>query len=223
MTYWNNFVPASEPWLADNERSTFRRTQLNGLGSQHALSHDAVSSPSGHIQGISESLRQVIPVIQQRPLFSWHPPPPAVARVLPEVLPEAVPVPLLPTASSASTLPPIVAPISVAVAASKPEAEAIAPPATPATNAAKECKGTLLTYWNNFVPAFEPWLAEKRGRKRAADAWSSPAEWPCFAAHPVTQRGIDPFRPYPRYFRIAPPGISSYSTTSPVFAPGSGL
>ena len=69
LTCWNNFVPASEFWLADNERSTFRQARLNGPGSQHVLSHDAVSSPSGHTQGISESPCQVFPVIQQRPLF----------------------------------------------------------------------------------------------------------------------------------------------------------
>ena len=63
LTYWNNFVPASEPWLADNERSTFRQARLNGPGAQHVLSHDAVSSPSGHIKGISESPRPVFPVI----------------------------------------------------------------------------------------------------------------------------------------------------------------
>ena len=49
----------------------------------------------------------------------------------------------------------------------------------------KERKGTLLNYWNNFVPASEPWLAEKG----AADARSSSAEWPWLGAHPVTRRG----------------------------------
>ena len=70
LTYWKNFVPASEPWLAKNEQPTFRQARLNALGLQHTLSHYAVSSPSSHIQGISESPRPVFPVIQQRPLFS---------------------------------------------------------------------------------------------------------------------------------------------------------
>ena len=51
-TYRNNFVPASGPWLADSERSTFRQARLNGPGLQHTLSHYAVSSPSGHFPGI---------------------------------------------------------------------------------------------------------------------------------------------------------------------------
>ena len=42
----------------------------------------------------------------------------------------------------------------------------------------------------------------------------SPAQRPWFAARSVTRRGIEPFRPCPRHFRIAPPGISSNSTTS---------
>ena len=33
LTYWNNFVSASMPWLAENEQSTFRRARLNVLGS----------------------------------------------------------------------------------------------------------------------------------------------------------------------------------------------
>ena len=70
LTYRNNFVPASEPLLAGNEQPAFRQARLNGLGSQHTLLHYAVSSPSGHSQGISESPRPVFPVIQQRPLFS---------------------------------------------------------------------------------------------------------------------------------------------------------
>ena len=70
MTYRNNFVPASEPWLAENGQPMLRQARLNGPGLQHTLSHDAVSSPTGHFQGIPESLRQVFPVIQQRPLFS---------------------------------------------------------------------------------------------------------------------------------------------------------
>ena len=70
LTYRNNFVPASEPLLAGNEQPAFRQARLNGLGSQHTLLHYAVSSPSGHTQGISESPRPVFPVIQQRPLFS---------------------------------------------------------------------------------------------------------------------------------------------------------
>ena len=70
LTYRNNFVPASEPCAAENEWSTFRQVRLHVPGSQHTLSHFAVSSPSGHIQGISESRRPVFPVIQQRPLFS---------------------------------------------------------------------------------------------------------------------------------------------------------
>ena len=69
LIYWNNSVPASEPWLAENGQSTLRQARLNGPGSQHTLSHDAVSSPTGHFQGISEPLRPVFPVIQQRPLF----------------------------------------------------------------------------------------------------------------------------------------------------------
>ena len=69
LTYRNNFVPASEPWLAENEQPTLR-ARLNGPGSQHTLPHYAVSSPFGHIQGISESPCPVFPVIQQRPLFS---------------------------------------------------------------------------------------------------------------------------------------------------------
>ena len=77
LTCWNNFVPASEFWLADNERSTFRQALLKGSGAQQTLSRYAVSSPSGHIQCISESPRPVfpvIPVIQQRPLRPWfHP------------------------------------------------------------------------------------------------------------------------------------------------------
>ena len=70
LTYRNNFVPASEPWLAENRQPTLRQTQLSGLGSQHTLSHYAVSSPSGYIQCISESPIPVFPVIQQRPLVS---------------------------------------------------------------------------------------------------------------------------------------------------------
>ena len=69
LTYRNNFVPASEPCAAENEWSTFRQVRLHVPGSQHTLSHFAVSSPSGHIQGISESPCQVFPVIQRRPLF----------------------------------------------------------------------------------------------------------------------------------------------------------
>ena len=76
LTYWNNFVPASEFWLAENEWSTFRQARLNGPGSQHVLSHDAVSSPSGQIQGISKSPRALFPVIQQRSLFSLLQSPP---------------------------------------------------------------------------------------------------------------------------------------------------
>ena len=45
LTYWNNFVPASEPCPAENERSTFRQARLNSPGSQHTRSHYAVSSP----------------------------------------------------------------------------------------------------------------------------------------------------------------------------------
>ena len=41
LTDRNNLVPASEPWLADHERSTFRQARLNRLGSQRAQSHDA--------------------------------------------------------------------------------------------------------------------------------------------------------------------------------------
>ena len=55
------------------------------------------------------------------------------------------------------------------------------------------------------------------GRKRASDASSSPAERTWFTAHPVTLRGIEPFRLYPRHFRIVPPGTFRYSTTFPVF------
>ena len=69
LNYWNNFVPASMPWLAENEQPTLPPARLNGPGSRHTLSHDAETSPCGHIQGISESLRPVFPVIQQRPLF----------------------------------------------------------------------------------------------------------------------------------------------------------
>ena len=78
LTYRNNFVPTSEPWLAENRQPTFRQARLNGPGAQHVLSHDAVSSPSGHIQGISESPRPVFPAIHQRSLFS-----PAADSVLP--------------------------------------------------------------------------------------------------------------------------------------------
>ena len=70
LTYWNNFVPASEPWLADNEQPTLRQARLNGPGSQHTLSHYTESSPSGHIQGISETPLPEFPVIQRGPLFS---------------------------------------------------------------------------------------------------------------------------------------------------------
>ena len=45
LTYWNNFVPASEPWLEEKEPPTLRQVWLNGAGSQHTLSHYAVSSP----------------------------------------------------------------------------------------------------------------------------------------------------------------------------------
>ena len=73
LNYWNNFVLASGPWLEKKGQPTLRQVWLNGAGSQHTLSHNAVSTPSGHIQGISESPRQVFPVIQQRPLFSPGP------------------------------------------------------------------------------------------------------------------------------------------------------
>ena len=52
LTYRNYFVPAPEPWLAENEQLTLRQARLNGSGSQHTLSHYEVWSPSGHIQGI---------------------------------------------------------------------------------------------------------------------------------------------------------------------------
>ena len=45
LNYWNNFVPASEPWLEEKEQPTLRQVWLNGAGSQHTLSHYAVSSP----------------------------------------------------------------------------------------------------------------------------------------------------------------------------------
>ena len=73
LNYWNNFVLASGPWLEEKGQPTLRQVWLNGAGSQHTLSHNAVSTPSGHIQGISESPRQVFPVIQQRPLYSPAP------------------------------------------------------------------------------------------------------------------------------------------------------
>ena len=69
LTYWKNFVPASDSRPAENERSTFRRARLNGSGSQHTLSRDAVSSPSGHIQRILESPRPVFSAIRQCPRF----------------------------------------------------------------------------------------------------------------------------------------------------------
>ena len=73
LNYRNNFVPPSDSRPAENERSTFRRARLNGSGSQHTLSRDAVSSPSGHSQGISETPLPEFPVIQQRSLFSaWR-------------------------------------------------------------------------------------------------------------------------------------------------------
>ena len=42
LTYWNNFVPASEPWLAENGQPTLRQARLNGPGSQPTLSRCAV-------------------------------------------------------------------------------------------------------------------------------------------------------------------------------------
>ena len=42
LTYWNNFVPASEPWLAENGQPTLRQSRLNGPGSQPILSRCAV-------------------------------------------------------------------------------------------------------------------------------------------------------------------------------------
>ena len=45
LTYRNNFVAAIKCWLAENEQPTLRQARLNGPGAQHALSHDAVSSP----------------------------------------------------------------------------------------------------------------------------------------------------------------------------------
>ena len=80
LSYRNNFVPTSTPWLADNERPTLRQARLNGPGAQHVRSRDAVSSPSGHSQGISETPRPVFPVIQQRPRFSR-----AISRCPPNV------------------------------------------------------------------------------------------------------------------------------------------
>ena len=32
LTYRNNFVPASEPWLAENGQPTLRQARLNGPG-----------------------------------------------------------------------------------------------------------------------------------------------------------------------------------------------
>ena len=70
LNYWNNSIPTSTPWLADNDQPTLRRTRLNGPASQHALSHSAVSTLAVHFQSISESPCPVIPVIQQCPRFS---------------------------------------------------------------------------------------------------------------------------------------------------------
>ena len=39
LTYWNNSVAASEPWLAENEQLKVRQARLNGLVSQRTLSH----------------------------------------------------------------------------------------------------------------------------------------------------------------------------------------
>ena len=39
LTYWNNFVPACEPWVAENQQPTVRQARLNGAGSQHTLPH----------------------------------------------------------------------------------------------------------------------------------------------------------------------------------------
>ena len=73
LTYRNNFVPASDSRPAENEQPTLRQARLNGSGSQHTLSRYAVSSPSGHSQGISETPLPEFPVIQQRSLFSaWR-------------------------------------------------------------------------------------------------------------------------------------------------------
>ena len=69
LNYRNNFVPASDSRPAENERPTLRQARLNGPGAQHVLSHDAVSSPSGHIQGISESPRPVFPLFNNVPRF----------------------------------------------------------------------------------------------------------------------------------------------------------
>ena len=39
LTYWNNYVLAPEPWLAENQKPTLRQVRLNGPGSQRTLSH----------------------------------------------------------------------------------------------------------------------------------------------------------------------------------------
>ena len=72
-------------------------------------------------------------------------------------------------------------------------------------------KGTLLTYWNNFVPASEPWLAENGQPTLRQSRLNGPGSQPT-----LSRRGIEPVRPNPRHFRIVPPRNSSYSTTSPV-------
>ena len=47
LNYWNNFVPACGPWLAENEQPTLRQARLNGSGSQHTACHATrYSSPS---------------------------------------------------------------------------------------------------------------------------------------------------------------------------------
>ena len=72
LKYWNNFIPASEPWLAENEQPTLNQARLNGPDSQLTLSNYPVSSPCCPIQGISESPDRAFPVmavIQQRSLF----------------------------------------------------------------------------------------------------------------------------------------------------------
>lgn len=55
-------------------------------------------------------------------------------------------------------------------------------------------------------------------KKRGSRARSSPAERPGYAAHPITPGGIKLYPPFPRNFRISPPGISGFSITHSIFS-----
>ena len=80
----------------------------------------------------------------------------------------------------------------------------------------RESKGTLLTNRNNLVPASEPWLADHE-RSTFRQARLNRLGSQRTQSHDADARcGIEPFRPYPMQIRIALPGISSNSTTSPV-------